>query len=301
LGGDCYPNTPIGINLPNADWIRREYGSKSVTMENITYAYYQASLGSGMLEEFAASEEEISLARKYGFIAGNLHTDLHECLGHGSGQVLEGVSAEALKNYYSPLEEARADLFALYYMMDEKLIELGLLPNIDAARAEYSGYIRNGLLTQLTRIEKGRDVEQAHMRNRQLISRWCYEKGKKDNVIEKIRKGQKSFFIIRDFLKLRRLFAELLAEVQRIKSEGDYEAAKILVETYGVKLDKELHTEVLERFKELNIAPYGGFLNPVLKPLKENGEIIDIELDYSEDYTSQMLRYSSRYSFLNPE
>ena len=234
LGGDCYPSTPIGINLPNADWIRKDHGSKSVTMENITYAYDQAALGNGFLEEFCYSDEEIELSKKYGSIAGNLHTDLHECLGHGSGQLLPGTSPEALKNYSSALEESRADLFALYYMMDDKMVELGIMPTLDVAKAEYNGYISNGLMTQLTRIEMGKNIEQAHMRNRQLISKWCYEKGQEDNVIEKVVKDGKTYYKINDYNKLRDLFGELLAEVQRIKSEGDYEAGKDLVETYGV-------------------------------------------------------------------
>ncbi|MCD4682065.1 MAG: dipeptidyl peptidase 3, partial [Bacteroidales bacterium] len=234
LGGDCYPSTPIGINLPNADWIRKEHGSKSVTMENITYAYNQAALGNGFLEEFCYSDEEIELSKEYGSLAGNLHTDLHECLGHGSGQLLPETSPEALKNYSSALEEARADLFALYYLMDEKMVELGIMPTLDVAKAEYNGYIRNGLMTQLTRIEMGKNIEQAHMRNRQLISKWCYEKGMEKNVIEQIVKNGKSYYKINDYNKLRGLFGELLAEVQRIKSEGDYEAGKNLVETYGV-------------------------------------------------------------------
>jgi len=298
LGGDCYPSTPIGINLPNADWIRKDYGSKSVTMENITYAYHQASIGNGFLEEFAYSKEEKELAEKYGFIAGNLHTDLHECLGHGSGKLLEGVSVDALKNYHSPLEEARADLFALYYMMDKKMIELGLMPNLDVAKTEYNSYIRNGLMTQLTRVELGKDIQQAHMRNRQLIARWCYEKGKNDKVIEKKNKNGKTFFIINDYTKLRELFAELLAEVQRIKSEGDYQAGKALVENYAVKVNAELHKEVLARYKKLDLAPYGGFVNPVFVPVMENEKIVDIKVEYPEDYVKQMIKYSKEHSFL---
>jgi len=299
LGGDCYPSTPIGINLPNADWIRKEHGSKSVTMENITYAYNQASLGNGFLEEFCYSDEEIEMAKKYGSLAGNLHTDLHECLGHGSGQLLPETSPEALKNYSSALEEARADLFALYFIMDEKMVELNIMPTLDVARTEYNGYIRNGLMTQLTRIETGKNIEQTHMRNRQLISKWCFEKGKDDNVIEMVETDGKIFCKINDYSKLRSLFGELLAEVQRIKSEGDYEAGKKLVETYGVIVEPELHAEVKERFAKLNIAPYGGFINPVFKVIEENGEITDIQVEYPEDYTEQMLFYSENYSFLN--
>ena len=298
LGGDSYPSTPIGINLPNADWIRKEHGSKSVTMDNITYAYDQASLGNGFLEEFCASQEEIDRIKEYGFMAGNIHTDLHECLGHGSGQLLPGTSSEALKNYSSALEESRADLFALYYMWSPKMTELGLLPNKEAAMSEYDGYIRNGLMTQLTRIEPGKDIEQAHMRNRQLISKWCYEKGLEDNVIEKISRDGKTYYRINDYDKLNVLFGELLAEVQRIKSEGDYEAGKNLVETYAVKVDPELHKEVLERYAKLNLAPYGGFINPELVPVFDGENIVDIRINYPDDYSEQMMKYSSEFSFL---
>jgi dipeptidyl-peptidase-3 len=301
LGGDCYPATPIGINLPNADWIRRDHGSKSVTLDNITYAYAQANLTSGFLEEFSLTEEDMERERKYGPLSDNLHTDLHECLGHGSGQLLPGVSSEALRNYHSPLEETRADLFALYYILDPKMIEIGLLPSLDAAKAQYLSYIRNGLMTQLRRIEPGKNIEQAHMRNRQLISKWCYEKGQAENVIELIRKDEKTYIKINDFARLRQLFGELLKEVQRIKSEGDYEAGKILVETYGVKVDEDLHQEVIERFKELDIAAYSGFINPVYNTVMENGQLVDIEISYNEDYTKQMLRYSRDYSFLPVE
>ena len=298
LGGDCYPSTPIGINLPNADWIRRDHGSKSVTMENITYAYDKAAQGTGFLEEFCYSHEEIELAKTYGSIASNLHTDLHECLGHGSGKLLPTTSSEALKNYSSALEEARADLFALYYIGDKKLIELGLIPTFDVAKAEYNSYLRNGLLTQLTRIKLGKDIEQAHMRNRQLISKWVYEKGKDNNTIEIVIKDKKTYVVIHNYLKLRDLFGTLLAEIQRIKSEGDYEAGKQLVETYGVIVDKTLHAEILERFAKLNIAPYGGFINPVFKPVYENGKIVDVKVEYPDNYSQQMLWYSKEYSFL---
>ncbi len=298
LGGDCFPSTPIGINLPNADWIRAEYGSKSVTIENITYAYNQVSLDSGMLEEFTCSEEERQLARTYGFIADNLHTDLHECLGHGSGQLLKGVNIDVLKNYHSPLEEARADLFALYYMMDPKLVELGILPCEDAAKAEYNSYIRNGLMTQLVRIEPGKTIEQAHMRCRSLIAHWVFEKGAEDNVIEKRKKEGKTFFVINDHQALRGLFGNLLKEVQRIKSEGDYAAGKTLVEQYGVQIDARLHEETLERFKKLNIAPFGGFVNPRLEPVIENNVIKNVTISYPDNYTLQMLEYSENYSYL---
>ncbi|MGC8866371.1 MAG: dipeptidyl-peptidase 3 family protein [Bacteroidales bacterium] len=298
LGGDCYPSTPIGINLPNADWIRKEHGSKSVTMENITYSYNQASLGTGFLEEFCYSPEEVELAKKYGPLADNLHTDLHECLGHGSGQLLPGVSSEALRNYHSPIEEARADLFALYFLMDPKMQEIGLVESDEVAKAEYNAYIRNGLMTQLTRIEPGKNIEQAHMRNRQLIARWCYEKGQKDNVIEKKVKDGKTYFVVNDHRRLRELFGELLAEIQRIKSTGDYEAARNLVETYGVKVDADLHREVLERYAKLNLAPYGGFMNPVFEPVYKDGKLVDILVSYPEDYVEQMMYYSKNYSFL---
>jgi len=298
LGGDCYPSTPIGINLPNADWIRRDHGSKSVTMDNITYAYDQASLGNGFLEEFCASQEEIERIKKYGYLAGNIHTDLHECLGHGSGQLLPGTSSDALKNYHSALEESRADLFALYYMLSPKMQELGLLPNKEAAMAEYDSYLRNGLMTQLTRIQPGKQIEQAHMRNRQLISRWCYENGKGENVIEEIKRDGKTYYKINDYDKLNTLIGELLAEVQRIKSEGDYEAGKALVETYAVKVDHELHAEVLERYKKLNLAPYGGFINPLLMPVYDGESITDVIVEYPDDYTEQMMKYAKDYSYL---
>ncbi len=298
LGGDCYPSTPIGINLPNADWIRKEHGSKSVTIENITYAYDQAALGNGMIEEFASSAEEIDLAKKYGSLASNLHTDLHECLGHGSGQLLPGTRGDELKNYGSPLEEVRADLFALYYMADPKLIELGLFDNEGVFKAEYNSYIRNGLITQLTRIEPGKTIEQAHMRCRQLIAAWSYELGKDANVIEKLVRDGKTYVKVNDHKALQQIFGQMLAEVQRIKSEGDYAAGRDLVEKYAVQVDQALHTEVLERFKKLNLAPYGGFINPVFVPVMENGKIVDVKVEYPEDYSGQMMKYSKNHSFL---
>lgn len=298
LGGDCYPATPIGINLPNADWIRKEHGSKSVTIENITYAYDQASLGNGMIEEFAGSDEEIALAKAYGSLASNLHTDLHECLGHGSGQLLPGTVGDELKNYGSPLEEARADLFALYYIADPKLMELGLYDNEGVYKAEYNSYIRNGLMTQLTRIEPGKTIEQAHMRCRQLIAAWSYELGKESNVIEKVVKENKTYVKVNDHPALRKIFGEMLAEIQRIKSEGDYEAGRNLIEKYAVQVDQELHREVLERFSKLNIAPYGGFINPVFVPVTENGKIVDVKVEYPDNYTGQMMDYSKNQSFL---
>ena len=299
LGGDCYPATPIGINLPNSEWIREKHGSKSVTIENITQAYFLDSMNNGMLEEFAGSIEEIERAKQYGYLAGNLHTDLHECLGHGSGKVKEGVNLDILKNYYSTIEETRADLFALYYIMDDQMMKLGLIPSIDAAKAEFDAYLRNGLLTQLTRIEPGKDIEESHMRNRQLITRWVYEAGKAKNIVEFIRSAEKTYVRINDYQKLRKLFGQLLKEVQRIKSEGDLEAARNLVENFGVKVDRQLHEEILQRFKKLEVAPYSGFLNPVYE-LKTwpCGTPNDVLIRYDEDYTSQMIRYSEEYGFL---
>ena len=299
LAGDCYPATPIGINLPNSEWIREQYGSKSVTIENITQAYFLDSVKSGILEEFAGSAEEIERAKQYGYLAGNLHTDLHECLGHGSGKVREGVNTDALKNYYSTIEETRADLFALYYIMDEQLVKLGLVPSADAAKTEFDAYLRNGLITQLTRIEPGKDIEESHMRNRQLIARWVYEAGKAKNVVEFVPSGEKTFVRINDYQELRSLFGQLLKEIQRIKSEGDLEAARSLVENYGVKVDRHLHDEVLARFKKLDLAPYTGFLNPVYE-LKTwpCGTLNDVLIRYDEDFTSQMLRYSKDFGFL---
>jgi len=299
LAGDCYPATPIGINLPNAEWIREKHGSKSVTIENITYAYFLDTLGNGMIEEFACTNEEIERAREFGYLAGNLHTDLHECLGHGSGKVKEGVTTDNLKNYYSTIEETRADLFALFYIMDPKLMELGLVTSIDAAKAEFDAYLRNGLLTQLTRIEPGKDIEESHMRNRQLIARWVFEEGKADNVVEFVTREDKTFVKINDYQKLRGLFGQLLKEIQRIKSEGDLDAAKNLVENFAVKVDRSLHDEVLARFKKLDLAPYSGFLNPVYE-LKTwpCGTPNDVLIRYDEDYTSQMLRYSKDFGFL---
>ena len=299
LGGDCYPATPIGINLPNADWIRRDHGSKSVTIENITQAYDKASAGNGFKEEFCWSDTERELIEKYGFITDNLHTDLHECLGHGSGKLLPGTDPDALKAYSSTLEETRADLFGLYYLADPKMAELGLVPDGEAYRAEYYKYMMNGLMTQLVRIEAGKQIEEAHMRNRQLIARWVYEKGLSDKVVELKKRDGKTYVAINDYVRLRALFGELLAEVQRIKSEGDWAAGRALVETYGVKVDAALHAEVLARYARLNLAPYKGFVNPVMKPvLDARGEITDIVLDYTEGYTEQMLRYSRDYSFL---
>ena len=297
LAGDSYPATPIGINLPNANWIRASHGSKSVTLENITQAYDEASHGSGFNEEFVIDEPTRKLLDDYLFITDNLHTDLHECLGHGSGRLLPGVDPDALKAHGSTLEETRADLFALYYLADPKLLELGLLDNPDAYKAEYYKYILNGLMTQLMRIEPGKDVEEAHMRNRKLISEWAYEHGRKDNVIEMVDIDGKTFIKINDYKRLRELFGELLGEIQRIKSEGDYEAGRDLVEKYAVKVDPKLHKEVLDRYAHLNIAPYKGFVNPVYTPVFDaDGNITDVTIDYTETYVPQMLRYSRDYS-----
>ncbi|MDE6813997.1 MAG: dipeptidyl peptidase 3, partial [Duncaniella sp.] len=299
LAGDSYPATPIGINLPNANWIRAAHGSKSVTLENITEAYDEASHGNGFNEEFVIDQETSDLMDKYLFITDNLHTDLHECLGHASGRLLPGVDPDALKAHGSTLEEARADLFALYYLADPKLIELGLLDNPDAYKAQYYKYILNGLMTQLMRIEPGKDVEEAHMRNRQLISAWVFEKGKADNVIEMVKRDGKTFIKINDYAKLRDLFGQLLGEVQRIKSEGDYEAGRDLVETYAVKVDPKLHKEVLDRYAKLDIAPYKGFVNPVYTPVTDkDGNITDVTVSYEEDYLPQVLRYSKQYRTL---
>lgn len=297
LAGDAYPATPIGINLPNANWIRAAHGSKSVTIENITQAYDEASHGNGFNEEFVIDEPTRQLMNKYLFITDNLHTDLHECLGHGSGKLLPGVDPDALKAHGSTLEETRADLFALYYLADKKLVELGLLDSPEAYKAEYYKYILNGMMTQLMRIEPGKDVEEAHMRNRKLIAEWAYEMGKKDNVIELVKKDGETFIKINDYDKLREIFGKQLFEIQRIKSEGDYEAGRALVEKYAVKVDPQLHKEVLDRYSTLNIAPYRGFVNPIYSLVKnDKGEIIDVKITYGEGYIDQMLRYSRDYS-----
>jgi dipeptidyl-peptidase-3 len=298
LGGDCDPTTPIGINLPNAEWIRKDYGSKSVTMENITYAYDQAATGNGFIEEFAFSQEEIDRVKKYGFLAGNLTTDMHECLGHAAGQLLPGTSPDAMKNYHSSLEEARADLFALYYIMDPMMTELKLVPNEDVAKSEYDSYIRNGYMTQLVRIQPGKNVEQAHMRGRKLIATWVFEKGKEKNVIERVTKDGKTYVKINDYNALRTLFGELLGVIQQIKSTGNFEAGKDLVETYGVIVNPALHNEMLERYRKLNIAPYAGFINPVLVPVMQGDTMADVKIEYPEDFTEQMLWYSRSYSSL---
>ena len=297
LGGDEYPASAIGINLPNADWIRARYGSKSVTIGNLTEAYNQAAHGNGFDDEFVIDEPTRTSVDRYGDVCDDLHTDLHECLGHGSGQLLPGVASDALKSYGSTIEEARADLFGLYYIADAELVRLGLVPDAKAYESQYYTYMMNGLMTQLVRIKPGHQIEEAHMRNRALIAHWCLEHGK--NVVELVKRNGKTYVKINDYPALRTLFAQLLAEIQRIKSEGDYEAGKTLVERYAVKVDPVLHEEVLARYRKLNLAPYKGFINPWMKPVEDaDGNIIDIELDYTEDYAHQMLRYSREYGLL---
>ena len=298
--GDASPSTPIGINLPNANWIRSQHGSKSVNLGNIVGAYNKVKSSGGMLEEFAFSEEEVELAKKYAALAGDLHTDMHEVIGHASGVINEGIGTpkETLKMYASTLEEGRADLVALYYLMDEKLVEMGIMPSLDVGKTEYNSYIKNGMISQLVRLELGDQIEEAHMRNRQLVTSWAYEKGKAENVIEKVVKEGKTYFVVRDYMKLKDIFGQLLREIQRIKSEGDFEAGKALVENYGVKVDPDLHQEVLERFEKLDIAPYSGFINPVLVPVMENDVIVDVMVEYPDDFTQQMLHYAKEYSLL---
>lgn len=298
LGGESDPTTPIGINLPNANWIRKDYGSKSVTMDNITYAYDQAALGNGFLEEFAFSQEEIDRAVKYGHLAGNLTTDLHECLGHGSGQLNRGVGADTLKNYHSTIEEARADLFALFFIKDPAMVNFGLVENYEVAKAEYDNFIRNGLMTQLVRVHPGKNIEESHMRDRALIAHWVYENSKDQKIIEKVTRDGKTYFRILDYDKLRWRFGELLKIIQRITSEGDYNAAKKLVETYAVKVDPELHKEVLERYAKLNISPYSGFINPEYTLVMKKDTIADVKISYPDNFAKQMLLYSKNYSFL---
>ena len=296
LGGEEYPSTAIGINLPNADWIRAQYGSKSITISNITDAYNKAAHGSGFKEEFVVDADTLALIEKYGDVCDDLHTDLHECLGHGSGQLLPGVDPDALKAYGNTIEEARADLFGLYYIADPKLVELGLVPDGEAYKSQYYTYMMNGLMTQLIRITPGNQIEEAHMRNRALIAHWCADNS---DIVTLVKRNDKTYLQISDYKELRKLFAKLLAEVQRIKSEGDYEAARDLVERYAVKVDADLHAEVLARYKRLNLAPYKGFINPQMLPVKDaNGNIIDIQLNYAESFAHQMLRYSSEYATL---
>ena len=300
LAGDCFPAPPIGINLPNADWIRKDYGSKSVTITNLMDAYDKAANESpkSVLAEFAYSQEEIDLCKKYSSIADVLHTDLHECLGHGSGQLLPTTPQNALKEYSSALEESRADLFGLYYCADPKMVELGILPNMECYKAQYADFIRNGLMSQLARIELGKNITESHMQDRALISWWCYEKGLKDNVIEKKVRDGKTYFVINDYEKLRGLFGDLLAEIQRVKSEGDYEAGKNLIETYAVKIDPELHKEVKARYDALGLKPYGGFINPDIVPVVKGGKVVDYQVNYPCDFLQQHLDYGKNYSFV---
>ena len=300
LGGDCFPSPPIGINLPNADWIRKDYGSKSVTITNLMEAYDKAAQESprSALKEFAYSQEEVELCKKYGPDASVVHTNLHECLGHGSGKLLPDTPPGALKEFSSTLEEARADLFGLYYIADPKMVELGIMPDSEAYKAEYCSYICNGMMTQLARVELGKDVTEAHMQNRKLVSEWCYEKGKAANIIEKKVENGKTYFIINDFEALRGLFGELLAEIQRIKSEGDYAAGKAIVEKYAVKVNPEMHKEVKERYNALGLKPYGGFINPEIVPIVENGQVIDYKVEYPTDFLAQHLKYGREYSFI---
>ena len=300
MSGACYPSTPIGINLPNADWIRKEHGSKSVTISNITHAYDYAAQEQpkSTLTEFAYSEEEVAAYRKWGPYTDEVHTDLHECLGHASGQLLPGVSSSALGEYQSALEEARADLFGLYYVADPKMVELGIIPDPEAYKPAYEHYIRNGLMVQFSRVELGRPNTEAHMQNRKLIAEWCYEKGRAANVIEKKVRDGKTYFVVNDHAALRGLFAELLAEIQRIKSEGDYAAGKALIDTYAVDIDPELHQEVRTRYQALNLRPYGGFLNPDIVPVEKDGKIVDYRLEYPDDFLGQQLEYGHRYATL---
>lgn len=298
--GDASPSTPIGINLPNANWIRAEHGSKSVNLGNIVRAYNQAKSGGGTLEEFAWSPEQVALAKKYGALSDDLHTDMHEVIGHASGQINPGVGTpkETLKNYASTLEEARADLVALYYLLDPKLIEIGVMDTLDVGKTQYDSYILNGLMLQLRRLALGDHLEEAHMRNRQLVAAWAYEKGKGENVIERKERDGKIYFVVNDYEKLRTLFGELLREIQRIKSEGDFKTGQALVENYGVKVDKEVHQDVLRRFAKLDTAPYSGFINPKLEAVEKDGKIVDVKISYPDDFTNQMLEYSKDYGFL---
>lgn len=295
LGGDCYPATPIGVNLPNADWIREEYGSKSISLSNITHAYHEAAKGSGVLTEFAASEREVALQEKYGALSDDLHTQLHECLGHGSGRMKPGVTLDDLKAYGSTIEEARADLFALYFMADEKMEELGIVPSKDVAWTHYDAYLRNGLLVQLARIAEGKNIEESHMRNRQLVCKWVLERAQGTKLVER---NGKHYVETTDYDELRRLFGELLREVQRIKSEGDLASARELVENYGVQTDPIIHKEVRQRYSSLNVAPFSGFVNPKMTTIADGGEITDIKVEYTESYVEQMLRYSEQYNTL---
>jgi dipeptidyl-peptidase-3 len=301
--GDAAPSTPIGINLPNADWIRKEHGSKSVSLSNIIHSYNVSSAKSGSADEFAVNPEVLARLKKYGALASDLHTDMHECIGHASGQINDGVATtdKTLKNYASTLEEARADLVGLYFIMDQKLVDIGVMPNMDVAKTEYDSYMMNGLMTQLTRLKPGEQLEEAHMRNRQTVARWAYEHGKNDNVVAFVKKNNKTYVQVNDYAKLRTLFGQLLKEMQRIKSEGDYEAGKNLVETYGVKVDPDLHKEILARFAKLKIKPYKGFVQPKLVPVMKEKEIIDVKVEYPTSFYKQMIEYGKNYSFLPTE
>ena len=298
--GDAAPSTPIGINLPNAEWIRKEHGSKSVSLSNIIHSYNLASAKGGMLTEFGTNEEVIARLKKYGALASDLHTDMHECIGHASGQINPGVETtdKTLKNYASCLEEARADLVGLYYVNDQKLVDIGVMPNLDVAKAAYDNYMMNGMMTQLTRIKPGDQIEEAHMRNRALIAHWAYEKGRAEHVVEMIDRNGKTFIQVNDYTKLRKLFGELLKEIQRIKSEGDYEAGKNLVEHYGVKVDPKLHKEVLARFERLGIKPYRGFIQPKLVPVMNGKTITNVKVEYPDNFFTQMMEYGKKYGYL---
>jgi dipeptidyl-peptidase-3 len=298
--GDNAPSTPIGVNLPNADWIRKDYGSKSVSLSNIIYSYNVAGSKSGVTDEFGLNDTVIQRMKKWGSLAADLHTDMHECIGHASGQINPGVETtdKTLKNYASTLEEARADLVALYYILDQKLVDIGVMPSFEAGMAEYDSYMMNGLMTQLTRLKPGDNLEESHMRNRQLNAKWAFEKGKKDNVVELVKKNGKTYVQINDYKKLRDLFGQLLREIQRIKSEGDFNGGKNLVETYGVKVDVALHKEVLERYKKLNVKPYRGFIQPRLVPVMDGDRITDVKVEYPNSFFAQMLEYGKKYSYL---
>ncbi len=298
--GDAAPSTPIGINLPNNNWVREKHGSKSVSLGNIVHAYNEAKAKGSSLDEFGYDSAVIQRIKTYGSLSSDLHTDMHEVIGHASGKINEGIGTpdQTLKQYSSCLEEARADLVALYYVMDPKLIQIGVMPSLEVGKAEYDGYIMNGLISQLTRIKLGDEIEEAHMRNRQLVAKWAMEKGKPDNVIEMVKRDGKTYVRVNDYEKLRELFGQLLREIQRIKSEGDFEAGQLLVETYGVKVDYALHKEVLERYAKLNLAPYSGFIQPKLVPVMDGDKIIDVKLEYPDDFVKQMLDYGRNYSFL---
>jgi dipeptidyl-peptidase-3 len=298
--GDAAPSTPIGINLPNADWIRADHGSKSVSLSNIIHSYNVASSKSGLIDEFAVNDSVLQRMKKFGFLASDLHTDMHECIGHASGQIDSGVETtdKTLKNYASCLEEARADLVGLYYILDQKLVDIGVMPSLEVGKAGYDNYMMNGLMTQLTRLKPGEQLEEAHMRNRQLIARWAYEHGKKDKVVEFVKRDGKTYVQVNNYEKLRDLFGQLLREIQRVKSEGDFKAGKNLVETYGVKVDPVLHKEILARYAKLNVKPYRGFIQPRLVPVMSGDNITDVKVEYPESFYQQMMEYAKNYSYL---